>query len=77
MPVLFFQPALIAVHQGHRLFRRRVGAARFERRPTIVKHREIMVGQRGEAPPVPPYSFRRLNQAMAWPFAPRSGQNTL
>jgi len=61
MPVLFFQPAIIAVHQVHRLFRRRVGQARFERRPTITAQLKIMVGRRGEAPLVPPYSFRRLN----------------
>ena len=46
-------------------FKGRVGPARFERRPTIRKHREIMVGRRGEAPLVPPYSFRRPNKAMA------------
>ena len=51
--------------QGHRLFQGRVGPARFERRPTIRKHREIMVGRRGEAPLVPPYSFRSPNKAMA------------
>ena len=50
---------------GHRLFQGRVGQARFERRPTIGNRREIMVGRRGEAPLVPPYSFRRPNKAMA------------
>ena len=44
---------------------RRVGQARFERRPTIGKRREFMVGRRGEAPLVPPYKFRRPNKAMA------------
>ena len=47
------------------MFLRRVGPAQFERRPTIRKHREILVGRRGEAPLVPPYSLRRTNKAMA------------
>ena len=34
---------------------RRVGPARFERRPTIRKHRDWLVGRRGDAPLVPPY----------------------
>ena len=46
------------------MFLRRVGQAQFERRPTIVKRREIMVGRRGEAPLVPPYSLRSPNKAM-------------
>ena len=37
------------------LFLRRVGPARFERRPTIRKLRDLLVGRRGEAPLVPPY----------------------
>ncbi len=53
--------------QGHRLFQRRVGPARFERRPTIGNRREFMVGRRGEAPRVPPYKFRRPNKAIALP----------
>ena len=51
--------------QGHRLFQIRVGPARFEGRPTIRKRREVLVGRRGEAPLVPPYSLRRPNKAMA------------
>ena len=51
--------------QGHRLFHSRVGQARFERRPTSGKRREIMVGRRDEAPLVPPYRFLRPNKAMA------------
>ena len=31
------------------------GQAQFERRPTILKRREILVGRRDEAPLVPPY----------------------
>ena len=46
-----------------------MGPARFERRPTIVKHREIMVGRRGEAPLVPPYTSPCFNKAMALGFA--------
>ena len=51
--------------QGHRLFQRRMGPAQFERRPTIGKRREILVGRRGEASLVPPYRLRRPNKAMA------------
>ena len=51
--------------QGHRLFQRRVGPARFERRPTILKHRELLVGQRGEAPLVPPYILPSFKMALA------------
>ena len=40
---------------GAIVFQCRVGPARFERRPTIGKCRENMVGRRGEAPLVPPY----------------------
>ena len=36
---------------------RRVGPARFERRPTIRGLDNILVGRRGEAPLVPPYDF--------------------
>ena len=44
--------------QGHHRFQCRVGQARFERRPTIGKRREFMVGRRGEAPLVShPTSF--------------------
>ena len=39
------------------MFLRRVGPAQFERRPTIEKHRKILVGQRDEAPLIPPYSL--------------------
>ena len=49
--------------QGHRLFQGRVGPARFERRPTIRKRREIRVGRRGETP-LAPYKFRRPNKEM-------------
>ena len=52
------------------LFQRRVGLAQFERRPTIGNRREIRVGRRGEAPLVPPYSFRSLNKAMALEESP-------
>ncbi len=52
------------LHQDHRPFQCRVGQARFERRPTIQKPREILVGLRGEAPLVPPYDFRGTNKAM-------------
>ena len=62
--------------QGHRLFQGRVGPARFERRPTIRKHQEIMVGRRGEAPLVPPYSFRRPNKAMALTTGRKPGTQT-
>ncbi len=55
----------IAGKQGDRLFQCRVGPTRFERRPTIRKHREFMVGRRGEAPLVPPYRLHRPNKAMA------------
>ena len=47
------------------MFLRRVGQARFERRPTIGNHREIRVGRRGEAPLVPPYKLRRPNKVIA------------
>ena len=53
------------VGRGHHLVQRRVGPARFERQPTIGKRREILVGRRGEAPLVPPYSLCRPNKAMA------------
>ena len=42
---------------GQRHFPRRVGPARFERRPTISKRRELLVGRRGEAPLVRPDSL--------------------
>ena len=38
-----------------------MGPARFERWPTQKKHRELMVGQCGETPLVPPYSLLNLN----------------
>ena len=44
---------------------RRVGPARFERRPTLGNRREIMVGRRGEAPLFPPDSLSNRNWAMA------------
>ena len=47
------------------MFLRRVGPARFERRPTLGNRREIRVGRRGEAPLVPPDSFRSPTKAMA------------
>ena len=47
------------------MFLRRAGPARFERRPTIGKCREILVGRRDEAPLVPPYRLRSPNKAMA------------
>ena len=53
--------------QGHRLFQRLVGPARFERRPTIRKSREFMVCRRGETPLVPHYKFRSPNKALALP----------
>ena len=53
--------------QGHRLFQNRVGQARFERRPTILKHRELLVGRRGETPLVPPYILLRFKKAIALP----------
>ena len=43
----------------------RAGPAQFERRTTLGKRREIMVGRRDEAPLVPPYRLRRPNKAMA------------
>jgi len=52
-------------NQGHRLFHCRVGQARFERRPTIWKRREIMVGRRGEAPLVPPYILPNFKKELA------------
>ena len=65
VPVLqtFFN-RLVAWDRAARLFQRRVGPARFERRPTIGNRREILVGRRGEAPLVPPYRLRRPNKAM-------------
>ncbi len=51
--------------QGHRLFQGRVGPARFERRPTIRKRRELLVGRRGEAPLVPPYILPSFIKALA------------
>ena len=42
---------------------RRVGPARFERRPTIWKRRKIMVGWRDDAPLVPPYILPSLKGA--------------
>ena len=48
-----------------REFLRRVGPAHFERRPTIGKCQEILVGRRGEAPLAPPYRLRSRNKAMA------------
>ena len=53
------------VGQGHRLFQRRVRPARFERRPTILKPRELLVGRRGEAPLVPPYILPSFKKALA------------
>ena len=58
----------IATHptrQGHRLFQSRVGPARFERRPAIVKLRELLVGRRGEAPLVLPYILPSFKRALA------------
>jgi len=48
---------------GQSVFQCRVGQARSERRLTIMKRREWMVGQRGEAPLVPPNilpSFKKV-----------------
>ena len=52
--------------RGQRLLQRRVGPARFERRPTILKHRDLRVGWRGEAPLVPPDILLHLKRAFAW-----------
>ncbi len=46
--------------KGNRLFQSKVGPARFERRPTIRKPQELMVGRRGEAPLAPPYILLAL-----------------
>jgi len=43
----------------------RAGPARFERRPTIMKQGEFMVGRRGEAPLVPPYILPSFKKALA------------
>ena len=44
-----------------------MGPARFERRPTILHRREIMVGRRGEAPLVPPDFSTKFKKALALP----------
>ena len=49
----------------------RVGQARFERRPTTTKHRELLADRRGEAPLVPPDIQSGPKQAMALPRGPR------
>jgi len=51
------------INQGNRRFQCRVGPARFERRPTIRKRRELMVGLRGETPLVPPYILPSFKKA--------------
>jgi hypothetical protein len=51
--------------QGNRLVQRRVGPARFERRPTIMRRRELLVGRRGEASLVPPYNLPSFKKALA------------
>ena len=61
--------------QSHRLFQRRLGPARFERRSTIIKRPEIMVGRRGEAPLVAPDIFFRPNKALALNFQRQLGIN--
>ena len=70
-PVVVMPPDRVG-DPGHRLFQRRVGPARFERRPIIGNRRDIkiMVGRRGDAPLVPPYRFRRLNKAMVLSWCP-------
>ena len=50
---------------GRGEFLRRVGPARRERRPTIRKLRELLVGRRGEAPLVPPYILPSFKKALA------------
>gem|GEM_PF-1233321 len=45
---------------------------RFERRPTIRKRRELMVGRRGEAPLVPPYILPSFKKALALTVVVRS-----
>ncbi len=60
--------------QSHRLFQRRLGPARFERRSTIIKRPEIMVGRRGEAPLVPPRYFLQTQQG-AGPELPTAAWN--
>ena len=47
-------PSQSETTQGHRLFQSRVGPARFERRLTIRKRREFVVGRRDETPLVSP-----------------------
>ena len=53
------------------MFLRRGGPAQFERRPTIGKRREIMVGRRGETPLVPHYRCRSPKKALALLEQPR------
>ncbi len=67
----------VPVPQGHRLFQRRAGPARFERRPTIMNLRELLVGRRGEAPLVPPYILPSFKKALALPVPPLTKINGL
>ena len=42
-----------------------MGPARFQRQPTIMNLRELLVGRRGEAPLVPPYILSSFKKALA------------
>lgn len=52
-----------------RLSGTRHGPARFERRLTVLKHRELLVGRRDETPQVSPDILLRFKQA--WALASR------
>ena len=49
-PVRSGRQAAQGSRQGNLFFHCSVGQAQFERRPTLVKRREILVGRRGETP---------------------------
>ena len=54
-------------------FSSRVGPARFERRPTIMKHRELLAGRYGAAPLTPPGILLRFKKALPLPVDSATG----